>query len=478
MAIEFTRKAYLEVWCGDRYVSRHTGLLECGESASQDAEEHGPGTYQITVGGSPTGSRLGADGLPRPASTGQVYYEADVVPIVMGEAYVGGFFGSTSIGFTATGRLTEGVAQTDHEAVLNDMQGFADYYNVTGGAGRPLVTVTNLNNSGAGSLRQALADNPSGSWIRFSQGLTGIVQLSTDINWVSNTTIDGRGADITIRGADSGSSPILDATSDQQNFIIMYCKLVGSATVNSGENDDGCRHENSPTFIGSGPDLAHRDDTMHSFWYYHCDLSDSEDELFSVIRSLGRCTIQECNFTQTQLTGYMMLISHGSAGNNYDWEQYDVEISLYRNVLRGRDRTPFITVPSQIHSWNNYYRGLTGGGHIHVTSRYNAPANSANMLSENDIMDAQDDPGQLFIKPTLGSAIDGNAKVTGSRLLSGATNNQRNTSLVFQTSRQPEGTMNYGGVPPYSYTLETADATLEADVLANAGWQSVPFPGD
>ena len=50
MSIEFTRKAYLEVWQGTRYISRHTGVLEAGESASSDAEINGPGSYDVKVG--------------------------------------------------------------------------------------------------------------------------------------------------------------------------------------------------------------------------------------------------------------------------------------------------------------------------------------------------------------------------------------------------------------------------------------------
>lgn len=77
MAIEFTRKAYLEVWRGTRYISRHTGLLEAGESASRDAEEHGSGDYHITIGGPPESyTEIGADGLPHNHAAGKIFYMA------------------------------------------------------------------------------------------------------------------------------------------------------------------------------------------------------------------------------------------------------------------------------------------------------------------------------------------------------------------------------------------------------------------
>ncbi len=50
MAIKFTRKQYLEVWRDGRYISRHTSVLECGESASADAQENGEGDYEVRVG--------------------------------------------------------------------------------------------------------------------------------------------------------------------------------------------------------------------------------------------------------------------------------------------------------------------------------------------------------------------------------------------------------------------------------------------
>ncbi len=61
--------------------------------------------------------------------------------------------------------------------------------------------VTNLNNSGAGSLRQALADansNPGADTITFAVGLTGTIGLSTDgaLQITDSVTITGPGANV------------------------------------------------------------------------------------------------------------------------------------------------------------------------------------------------------------------------------------------------------------------------------------------
>jgi hypothetical protein len=50
LSIEFTRQQYLQVWRDERYISQHLSLLECAESASNDATQHGEGEYEIRVG--------------------------------------------------------------------------------------------------------------------------------------------------------------------------------------------------------------------------------------------------------------------------------------------------------------------------------------------------------------------------------------------------------------------------------------------
>ena len=61
---------------------------------------------------------------------------------------------------------------------------------VTGGAGGCLYRVTNLDNSGPGSLR-AGAEASEPLWIIFE--VSGDIYLSSSIDMASNKTIDGRG---------------------------------------------------------------------------------------------------------------------------------------------------------------------------------------------------------------------------------------------------------------------------------------------
>ncbi len=89
-------------------------------------------------------------------------------------------------------------SQTDsYDDLLNYRSGFAA--SVTGGSGGTVVTITSVGDEGFNQLESALAgDEPK--WIRFSPGLTGNILINDYLGIGSNKTIDGRGADITLKG--------------------------------------------------------------------------------------------------------------------------------------------------------------------------------------------------------------------------------------------------------------------------------------
>src|SRR5262245_33872581 len=92
-------------------------------------------------------------------------------------------------------RFSEAASSAPWENLLSERVGYGA--GVTGGAGGTLVTVTNLNDSGAGSLR-SFVESTGTQWIKF--GVSGTINLSTALDVRSNKTIDGRGADITLDG--------------------------------------------------------------------------------------------------------------------------------------------------------------------------------------------------------------------------------------------------------------------------------------
>jgi len=83
-------------------------------------------------------------------------------------------------------------------SLLDKVTGFAKVGLTTGGKDGNVCTVKNLYDSGANSLRDcASAQN---RWIDFVPGLNGTINLASNIFLHSNTTIDGRGHNITITG--------------------------------------------------------------------------------------------------------------------------------------------------------------------------------------------------------------------------------------------------------------------------------------
>ena len=104
--------------------------------------------------------------------------------------------GNTSGNSTAVTVKTSGTTTTNDSTV----QGFAAATGVTGGTGGQNIVVTNLNESGTGSLKAAI-DTSGTRNIKFQPGLSGVIKF-TNVQYVpyDNMTIDGAGANITISG--------------------------------------------------------------------------------------------------------------------------------------------------------------------------------------------------------------------------------------------------------------------------------------
>jgi hypothetical protein len=95
-------------------------------------------------------------------------------------------------------------------------------------------TVTNLNDSGDGSLRQALLDTPPGGIVTFQFGLTGTIALTTGELAITNgVTIGGPGADlITVSG--SNASRVFSIAPDLVVYISSLTIADGHSTTDRG----------------------------------------------------------------------------------------------------------------------------------------------------------------------------------------------------------------------------------------------------
>src|SRR5262245_57104489 len=98
-------------------------------------------------------------------------------------------------------------------------------FRTTGGARRPVLTVTTLADSGPGSLREALARaDRDGATIRFAVG--GGIRLESGLDVPGRTTIDGSSAPapgITLWGANSGPRGVLSLA--ESNVILRGLRI-------------------------------------------------------------------------------------------------------------------------------------------------------------------------------------------------------------------------------------------------------------
>ena len=99
------------------------------------------------------------------------------------------------------------------------------------------ATVTNTNDSGAGSLRDAIANTPSGGTIDFAPGLAGTITLTGGVlNITQSVTITGPGAGtITVDGNHTTTVFDIAPSLSNQNVTISGLTIAnGSATTNGG----------------------------------------------------------------------------------------------------------------------------------------------------------------------------------------------------------------------------------------------------
>ena len=161
---------------------------------------------------------------------------------------------------------------------------------ITGGRGGSVYHVTNLNNSGAGSFRDAVSS--SNRIIVFD--VSGTIELTSSLYISSdNLTIAGQSAPeggITVTG-----SPVHFQNSD--NIIVRYIRF--RPNYNSSGNVDALNAYNCTNFIAD-----------------HCSVSWGGDEAFSLIGNSSNVTIQNCIFGESA-TGMIAGDSNSPISDNF-----------------------------------------------------------------------------------------------------------------------------------------------------------------
>ena len=296
-----------------------------------------------------------------------------------------------------------------------DLVGFGN--KTTGGKGGDICLVTNLNNSGNGSLRDC-ATRSTPQWIQFD--VSGIINLSTIIYPTSNKTFDGRGADITIRG--NGFLLV-----DVSNVIFHNIKI-------DRPEKDGIRMKGSRT---------------RNVWIDHVTLSNAGDENIDVSSAATDITISWCKF---QGTGYAILMSSSAASTADTVMRATVHHNHYEQT---GDRLPFVR-HGKFHIFNNFIDGYRGSA---VEARTNAQ-----LLSENNIWKSSGTSRNnlgINSSPSRFDPLPAASVVSKGEWLI--------DDLVFQT-RNEQDIFNPTDWYEYDYALDGANSTLMSDVVDNSGW--------
>ena len=306
------------------------------------------------------------------------------------------------------------------EALLNNRIGFGR--NARGGQGGSVCWVENLNDRGSGSLRNCI-DGNTPVWIRFR--VSGRIRLNSRIDVDSFTTIDGRGEDVTITRFGL-------RIRDKRHIIIHNLKF-----------DDG---------TGNDEDAIQIVENAQHIWVNHVSFSRYTDGLLDITRGATDVTVSWCKFFDHDKT---MLIS---ANTNHTMDT-NIRVTLHHNWFsETTQRHPRIRF-GKVHAFNNYYHrwGSYAIGASH-RSQLRSQANIFEPDRDYDgiITQVGSDPDQGEVR----TDDDWRVRVNLIR----ARLNERNRNNVFDPSDF------------YSYTVDTADATLRTRIQDSAGWEDVPLP--
>ena len=237
-----------------------------------------------------------------------------------------------------------------------------------GGRGGMICEVTNLNDSGAGSLRACI--NMEGPrTVVFRVG--GTIELLTDLRILNPyLTIAGQtapGGGILLSGKNSVKSLIVAM---KHNIIIRYLRLR-----------KGYNAEAVDTQSGDGVEVSYSGENSYgqSIIIDHCSMSWTQDENASV---WGRNTIpnQPNDITYSWNLIAEPLSAHPTnviTGSNDNASEYQTNIDFHHNLLANSShRNPLIKnktfrfINNIVYNWSYYATQLGGGANVDVIGNY------------------------------------------------------------------------------------------------------------
>jgi len=323
-----------------------------------------------------------------------------------------------------------GECPTDHTAILGDLVGFAE---TRGGADGPVVIVTSLAAEGPGTLSEAL-DVEGPKWITFTSGLSGTIERDGYLDVPAETTLDGRGADVTL------AVGLRMAGEDAHDVILHNLQF---AIPDDG--DDAIQIRNGATDV----------------WIDHCTIASWTDGAIDVTNGVeGILTRVTVSWTRLHGGSKGMLIS-ATSDPSFGWRDENLRVTHHHNWYEGvDDRLPRVRF-AQVHVFDNVFLDWRWYA-IGASTR-------AQVVVENNVFEPGEDDDACTTE-CIGADCDHHEGAGGSLR---AVGNSLGGDAVCETS-SPVSVF----TPPYEYDLEVADASLRARVDEGAGWQDVPFPGE
>lgn len=412
---------------------------------------------------------------------------------------------------------------TDQAILVARAKGFAKW--VTGGQGKAIYTVANANDSGAGSLRQALLDAKAndGGWIIFNKAFNGGVYnitLQSKVTLIQrNLTVDGRGVTVHI---DLGGTPggvgvgtfgnTWEIGSDNYstwsaggNTIIASNLIFENLNFDSNFGGDDSN-------TGTNDAITHRMWTRGVFWE-HCQFSNPDpntDGLFDVSYGATEVHSSWCNWFRHHKMNLIWSnpIPGGPNGNfppgvdplnpapykrtlmGHLGDQYGVlcEVSADHSIWEeAGDRSPRVaSAGAHFHSWDCWvvnFGTVSGSPGPCFTGVRGSTTQIAGRIPNTGAgtQYADADPTLTYHAQGLNencvytSAVGATGPaLQGIKSLYSPPGQNKYAGLLLEngaTAQQNEPTLVF--VPTYPYSLEVADAQLKQKLRANAR----PQPG-
>ncbi len=328
------------------------------------------------------------------------------------------------VSLTACGSGSSGGADLEpsdinaaHDVLLSEATGYFAAAGGTGGQGGRVYYVTNLNDSGPGSMRDAL-ESTEPLIVLFENGVNGTINITSgDINVRSNKTIwgrhrDGSAADIFIHPINRDSPFNIEGA----NKNIIIANLKGDAP---GPNN-------------AAPDFVSVSDSGSIVWVHH-------------VTVIGDGTSDMDGFVDVYGDNVTISWNRVEDWSNVHLLRSDSTVTLHHNLYRNSaGRHPKADTASA-HAYNNWLDNWGYDG-MRVT-------NGGEIVAENNIF-------------TPGAGTTDKRAIQG--VWGGSGNVLENGAFVDPTS--PVFT------PPYAYTLDPVVTAAEQQALkdeleAKAGWQ-------